>query len=86
MYVALALLIVLGKDCVLEFVERLVLVGGRPLAPHRQTHTLGIMQSTKLISLRRLFRVAVANRNILSSLTIAFHDTHEPLILSHFPA
>ena len=28
-----------GRDCVLEFVERLVVVDGRPLAPHRQTHT-----------------------------------------------
>ena len=57
---------VLERDCTSrEFVERLVVADGRPLAPHRQAHTLGILPSTKPFLLRRPFRVAVANRSIL---------------------
>ena len=48
-----------------EFVERLVVVDSRPLALHRETHNLGILQRTKPIFLRRPFRVAVASRSIL---------------------
>ena len=35
-----------------EVVKRLVVVDGRPLALHRETHTLGILLSTKPIFLR----------------------------------
>ena len=55
-----------------ESVERLVVVGGRPLPHHGQAHPLGILPSTEVFFLRRLFGVADS-----FSLIMALHDTLE---------